>query len=132
MSILRAGRPVALTALCAVMGSAPQAEQAQGEWSLVYARPAVGKYEDISFPDAKHGWVASASGSILMTSDGGLTWSVQAAGLQRLRSLHFLDAKHGFAGSLAGILYETTDGGVTWNDITHRLPKAAKGFCGIS
>lgn len=132
MRMLTPLRPVALTALCAAIGARPQSPQASGEWTLVFAKPAVGKYEDISFPDAKHGWIASASGSILMTSDGGVTWSVQTVGLQRLRSLHFLDAKHGFAGSLAGILYETTDGGVTWNDITSRLPRTAKGFCGIT
>jgi len=132
MRILTGLRPVALTALCAVLGPSPRPTQPSGEWTLVYPHPAVGKYEDLSFPDEKHGWVASASGSILMTSDGGGTWSVQTTGLQRLRSIHFLDAKHGFAGSLAGILYETTDGGVTWVDITSRLPRAAKGFCGIT
>src|SRR5256885_1785428 len=99
MRIITVLRPVALTALCVVIGAAPGPVQPSGEWTLVYAHPAVGKYEDLSFPDAKHGWVASASGSILMTSDGGATWSVQTTGLQRLRSIHFLDVKHGFAGS---------------------------------
>jgi len=126
-------RPVAFVGCClTALGAGPRVAQPGGEWTLVYAHPAVGKYEDISFPDEKHGWVASASGSILVTSDGGTTWSIQAAGLARLRSIHFLDAKHGFAGSLAGVLYETTDGGATWIDITNRLPTPPRGFCGIA
>ena len=103
-----------------------------GEWSLVYAKPAVGKYEDFAFPDDKHGWLISASGTIFATADGGDSWTVQATDKGRLRSVDFLDAKHGFAGTLTGILYETTDGGATWNDITSTLPKVAKGFCGMT
>src|SRR3954451_12462220 len=41
-----------------------------GEWTLVFAYPAVGKYEDLAFPDEKHGWIVSASGRILATTDG--------------------------------------------------------------
>jgi photosystem II stability/assembly factor-like uncharacterized protein len=103
-----------------------------GEWTLVHARPAVGKYEDLAFPDSLHGWVVSASGTIIATIDGGETWTVQASGLGRLRSIDFLDSKHGFAGTVTGTLYTTTDGGTTWTDITSTLPRPAKGFCGIT
>jgi photosystem II stability/assembly factor-like uncharacterized protein len=101
-------------------------------WNLIYNRPAVGKYEDISFPDREHGWVVSARGDILTTADGGATWTVQASGLGPLRSVDFLDGKHGFAGTLSGKLYTTTDGGAVWTDITSTLPKVPKGFCGIT
>src|SRR4051812_42389052 len=67
-----------------------------GEWLVIYPRPAVGKYEDFAFPDEKHGWLISASGTIFVTGDGGDTWAVQATGKGRLRSVDFLDAKHGY------------------------------------
>lgn len=102
------------------------------EWSLVYARPAVGKYEDFAWPDNNNGWLASASGFILHTSDGGKTWSEQAKGLGGLRSMDFLDKNHGYAGTLNGQLYETVDGGTTWKDIAPTLPHHALGYCGIT
>ena len=103
-----------------------------GEWTLIFSRTAVGKYEDLAFPDSLHGWIISARGDILNTTDGGATWTVQATGLGRLRSIDFLDVKHGFAGTVTGTLYTTTDGGTTWTDITSTLPRSPKGFCGIT
>lgn len=101
-------------------------------WTLVVDRPATGKYEDFAFPDPKNGWLINANGVVLHTTDGGATWTEQAKGLGFLRSVDFVDRRRGFAGTLTGKLYATTDGGVTWNDITAKLPHAAKGFCGIT
>jgi photosystem II stability/assembly factor-like uncharacterized protein len=103
-------------------------------WTLIYDRRSSGpaRYEDLAFPDEKHGWLVSARGDILHTADGGRTWVSQASELRGLRSIDFLDARRGFAGTLTGTFYATTDGGATWNDITTSLPKAAKGFCGIT
>jgi photosystem II stability/assembly factor-like uncharacterized protein len=103
-----------------------------GGWTVALARPIPRKYEDISFPSAKHGWVTTAMGDILHTADGGASWSVQASGLGVVRSVDFLDEKIGFAGTLEGRLHTTSNGGTTWTDITASLPHAAKGFCGIT
>ena len=101
-------------------------------WTVALARPIPRKYEDISFPSAKHGWVTTAMGDILHTADGGATWTVQASGLGVVRSVDFLDEKTGFAGTLEGRLHATSDGGATWTDITASLPHTALGFCGIT
>jgi len=101
-------------------------------WTLIYDHQALGKYEDFAFPDSTNGWLISASGFILHTSDGGKNWATQTTGLLGLRSIDFIDKNRGFAGALTGKFYATTDGGVTWNDITSTLPHAAKGFCGIT
>ena len=98
------------------------------DWTLIYARPATGKYEDISFPDPTHGWVVTARGDILHTADGGATWTSQASGLLGLRSIDLVDRMHGFAGTLTGKLYATTDGGTVWTEITSSLPKQQRGF----
>lgn len=103
-----------------------------GVWTLVHSRPSGAKYEDFSFPTPSHGWLVAAPGDILHTTDGGVTWAVQATGKGRLRSVDFLDEKRGFAGTLTGVLWATTDGGETWTDVTGTLPKVAKGFCGMA
>jgi photosystem II stability/assembly factor-like uncharacterized protein len=78
------------------------------------------------------GWLVTARGDILHTTDAGATWTSQASGYLGLRSVDFYDDKHGFAGTLTGKLYATTDGGVSWNDIAPTLPHMAKGFCGMT
>src|SRR5262245_25212267 len=80
-------------------------------WTLILERRLTGgmRYEDLSFPDERNGWVVSARGDILHTPDGGTTWVTQATDLRGLRSIDFLDAKRGFAGTLTGKLYATTD-----------------------
>jgi len=109
------------------------AKQDTSGWRLVLDRPYPGKYEDMAWPDAKHGWLINASGDILHSDDGGMTWVQQASRLRGgLRSIDFIDEKRGFAGSLNGTLYGTTDGGVTWDDITSTLPHQAKGYCGMT
>jgi photosystem II stability/assembly factor-like uncharacterized protein len=103
-------------------------------WTLIFERPGagIGRYEDLAFPDERNGWMVSYRGEILHTVDGGRSWALQATGLRNLRSVDFLDLTRGFAGTVTGMLYGTTDGGATWIDITPRLPKATKGFCGIT
>ena len=108
------------------------AHSSLGSWALVFDRPAVGKYEDISFPDSLNGWVVAARGEILHSADGGKTWEIQATNMPGLRSVDFLDKNRGFAGALTGKLYGTTNGGVTWTDISGTLPKQVPGFCGIA
>jgi photosystem II stability/assembly factor-like uncharacterized protein len=101
-------------------------------WTLIYPRPATGKYEDFAWVNDHEGWLITARGDILHTTDAGVTWTSQAGGYLGLRSIDFWDAKHGFAGTLNGRLYATTDGGLTWNDIATTLPHLAKGFCGMT
>jgi photosystem II stability/assembly factor-like uncharacterized protein len=101
------------------------------DWALVLDRPATGKYNDIVFVDANHGWVVGG-GAILATVDGGKSWREQGTGLGTMRSIDFLDTKRGFAGNLSGVLYGTMDGGTTWTNISDTLPRRALGFCGIT
>jgi photosystem II stability/assembly factor-like uncharacterized protein len=103
------------------------------EWTLVLQRPIPGKYEDMSWPSAKNGWVTTGLGDILHTADSGATWTVQMSKVGAVRSTDFLDEKHGFAGTLnSGKLFTTTDGGETWTDIAPTLPHTAQGFCGMT
>lgn len=70
----------------------------------------------VSFPSQTHGWACGRWGRILHTSDGGVTWSVQASGTDyTLTGISFLDEQTGWAVGDKGTILHTLDGGRTWN-----------------
>lgn len=111
---------------------APRDPAPAPQWELALRRPVPNKYEDLSFPTARDGWVVSAGGEVLHTDDGGQSWSVQATRLGHLRSLTMVDPHRGFVGTLNGTLYRTVDGGTSWDDVTSALPVTPGGFCGMA
>lgn len=79
----------------------------------------------LSFPTRTQGWAscfghpgATDVGSIIYTSDGGVTWRFQYPPFQRqyfppMTSVEFLDSLYGFAVG-SGEIFWTTSGGSTW------------------
>lgn len=64
-------------------------------------------------------YVAGSSGTILKTTDGGLTWINQPTPTsQTLYGMDFINSNNGFAVGDNGALLKTTNGGVTWTSIT--------------
>ena len=58
---------------------------------------------------------AGERGRILVSADGGGTWTVAATPTHHtLTSLHFADARNGLATGHQGVLLRSRDGGVTW------------------
>jgi len=92
-----------------------------------------GTTTSLDFVDANNGWIAlhtSAEASVLVTHDGGRTWSRQfhASGAPPLLQISFVNARDGWAlgsdvaycamGGCGGYtLYATTDGGATWTTL---------------
>jgi photosystem II stability/assembly factor-like uncharacterized protein len=72
--------------------------------------------EALFFLDAKNGWAAGFSGTVLHTLDGGNKWQqVKIPGATwSLTSIIFLDANNGWIVGFAGQLFRTKDGGATW------------------
>jgi len=72
-----------------------------------------------SFVSATHGWVATAGGDILKTSDGGATWQTlkpsfaPLAAVSGYLTVDFVDASHGWAG-VGNQIWMTIDGGKSW------------------
>lgn len=66
------------------------------------------------------GWPGNDSiQTILKTTDGGVTWSVQRDNLgYMLRSIYFTDPQNGLAVGDNGVILKTTDGGSNWNTVT--------------
>jgi len=74
----------------------------------------------VDFVDALHGWVVGGPhGTVLTTTDGGVTWTPQSSGYRRwLSGVAFGDTAHGWAvgtGPNGTVILATTDGGVTWS-----------------
>lgn len=62
------------------------------------------------------GVVVGASGAVLVTMDGGFTWTLRTAPTAgSLNTVCMIDQEHIWTGGSNGILYYSTDGGVTWN-----------------
>jgi photosystem II stability/assembly factor-like uncharacterized protein len=72
----------------------------------------------IAFVSENEGWICGPEGSILHTTDGGLTWESQKSNVSvTLRDIQFLDKNTGFiAGDDINFL-KTTDGGKNWTNI---------------
>lgn len=76
---------------------------------------------DVHFRDHQRGWVVGG-GTIMHTSDGGTSWSVQHNEiLPSLRSIDFVDASTGWVVGGAGngnepMILRTTNGGQTWEE----------------
>lgn len=112
--IILAAAVLAAAFLAAVAAPAGAISQISG-WHQVYdnKNPGVG-YADLDFVDSSRGWVVGDAGSIVKTSDGGVTWKAQSSGISAdLLGVAFSDAAHGWAVAEYGIL-ATGDGGVTW------------------
>ena len=74
----------------------------------------------VDFPDAAHGWVCGAAGTLLRSIDDGTSWSqVASAPSGDLQALDFVDASHGWLvandpRAPAATLWYTADAGAHW------------------
>src|SRR6266446_6688881 len=68
-----------------------------------------------SFEDENTGTVDGEYGTIVRTTDGGHSWTVQVSGTtQSLWAVSFTDANNGTAVGEGGTILRTTDGGSSW------------------
>jgi photosystem II stability/assembly factor-like uncharacterized protein len=73
------------------------------------------KFYDVQAIDADHVVVVGYGGKILMTADGGFTWTQANSGTNRaLYRVRFVDANNGWVSGQEGVLLHTSDGGKTW------------------
>lgn len=69
---------------------------------------------DVYFRDADFGCVSGAAGTLMITADGGRTWSGEAIDGGNLNDVQFLDRERGWVAGKDGSLYSTVDGGRLW------------------
>lgn len=75
---------------------------------------------DYAFVDDRRGWAVGQAGTVLATSDGGLTWTGQASGTTLdIGQATFPSASAGWLVSEFGELLRTADGGASWRRISY-------------
>ncbi len=78
-----------------------------------------GDLQDVSINDirfiGKSGMIACTKGLLLMTNDGGKTWSLTRFDTIGLNAIHMKDADRAFIAADDGLLFSTSDGGDTWD-----------------
>jgi len=87
-----------------------------GHWQQVKV-PTRALLTNITFIDANNGWAVGHDATILRTSDGGSTWSLQKSdpALDRpLLAAVFSDSRHGVVVGAYGMYFATQDGGNSW------------------
>ena len=68
--------------------------------------------------DSGVGFVVGDAGTIVKTTDAGMTWSPLTSGTTNaLYDVYFFDATQGVAVGEQGLILRTTDGGATWQSI---------------
>lgn len=73
------------------------------------------KFFDVQAIDADHAVVVGYGGKILLTQDGGFTWTQSPSGTDgALYSVRFVNPTTGWISGQDGIILHTTDGGKTW------------------
>ena len=69
--------------------------------------------------DSGVGFVVGDAGTILKTTDAGMTWSPLTSGTTNaLHDVYFFDATQGVAVGEQGVILRTTDGGAGWQGVT--------------
>ena len=69
--------------------------------------------------DSGVGFVVGDAGTILKTTDAGMTWSPLTSGTTNaLYDVYFFDATQGVAVGEQGLILRTTDGGAGWQGVT--------------
>ncbi len=139
---LRAAFVTVLVIAAAAAAAAPAAAltPAGTGWFWQSPQPQGNELNDVAFGDAASVWAVGNGGTILHSSDAGLTWQPQASGTtESLASVDFVDASHGWAvggqnwaeddftvpgATFTGVILATTDGGVTWTSQSELDDKA--------
>ena len=85
--------------------------------------------------DSGVGFVVGDAGTILKTTDAGMTWSPLTSGTTNaLYDVYFFDATQGVAVGEQGLILRTTDGGGEWQGVTSGVKDALRSvsFSGVN
>lgn len=104
---------------------------------LTFLKPDLGwYYTSVAFPDESTGYISLYTGSIIKTTDGGVSWTkLNTDNYLPLWDLFFLNTNEGWAATGAStcatpnctprgaVLFHTTDAGATWTEVRVQLSK---------
>jgi photosystem II stability/assembly factor-like uncharacterized protein len=109
---------VAVADMAIVQGQVCSAANQSG-WCWQRPLPQGNAIADYAFVDDSHGWAVGDAGTILATTDGGVTWKAQVSGTRlNLLKATFVNTQVGWVASTNGLLLKTSDGGATWQQVS--------------
>lgn len=112
MSATIAARTLARAAL--LLGAV--AIPARGQWTPLTSGTTA-SLRGLSVVDARIAWASGTGGTVVHTTDGGATWTVDkipGAEALDLRAVHARSARVAWVAATAGRIWRTTDGGRRW------------------
>src|SRR6267142_2457508 len=105
----------ARTGATATVSSKPSTDAPSSQWHWQNPLPQGNNLRGASFVDTNTGTVVGEYGTIVRTTDGGNSWTIQASGTtQTLWAVSFTDLNNGTAVGEGGTIVGTTDGGAHW------------------
>ena len=119
-------KKITITFLAIFIASFGLFSQSNWEWTQQESGT-TSHLNDVFFVNDITGWAVGSNGTILKTSDGGLTWSAQTSGTdQDLEVVHFIDENTGWVtgGGVtaeAAPMLKTTDGGENWEALFYNF-----------
>jgi photosystem II stability/assembly factor-like uncharacterized protein len=99
------------------------------QWTAVASRT-TRHLSSVYFPDVNTGFAVGESGTILKTSDAGVTWTALSSGTtNNLLSVYFTDANSGYAVGDLGTIIKTSNAGTTWTALSSGTTEVLKSVC---
>ena len=105
-----------------------------GQWSAANSGT-TNNLNGVYLLDSGVGFVVGDAGTILKTTDAGMTWSPLTSGTTNaLHDVYFFDATQGVAVGEQGLILRTTDGGAGWQGVTSGVKDGlrAVSFSGVN
>lgn len=106
-----------LVPLAAALASLPSATASAQLWEPLRAATTA-SFRGLSVVDDRVVWASGTRGTVIRTTDGGDTWtvdSVPGAATLDLRAIHARSGDVAHVAATAGRIWRTTDGGHTWS-----------------
>lgn len=108
---------VARTMLVAVAVLAAIAAPVRAQWTPLHSG-STASLRGLSVADGRTVWASGTKGTVVHSSDGGATWTldtIPGASAFDLRSIHARNARVAHVAATAGRIWRTTDGGKSWS-----------------
>ena len=97
-----------------------------GQWSAA-SSGTTNNLNGVYLLDSGVGFVVGDAGTIVKTTDAGMTWSPLTSGITNaLHDVYFFDATQGVAVGEQGLILRTTDGGAGWQGVDSGVEDALR------